>query len=668
MSMLCCHRNLGSVERYYWKVFKGFLLISLLFISIFIGFGCSNNASAVQDTGSEDSSGDNNDTSDDDSEDDSKDESDEESDDGEDDDSEDETEKESDNDSDEESATDSEEGSSGDSEGDTNDTAEITDSDTETADTTVAAPEEIELDNFDVLLDPYDAAQLVAVITASHERLTPEDVEEIHIAIKGKGDAEDFTAILDPQSESYQANFDMSDVVDASDVGIPVLGLYPDYENTVEFEIRTPDVRFFAQTTIATKPIENQEGETVIISVADFDRMEPGWTQFDGRIYDHDGICRYVGPKFYRIRSDGNIIGKPDDYNWLGKKLIDRSFPEHLEMHHDNIELPNGNHIVGITDANNEIIEYEGETVQGTQDAAAEVDDSTGEIVNYWDLREFLDVDRAAYLDRDGDWFHLNTLCYDEHDDSVIFSGRHQGVVAVTRGGVQGNEPNRGKELKWILSPHLGWGMSGWNGEGEIDTRDYLLTAVDADGVPYDDDVQNNFAPPSPNPDDFFWPMGQHGLVITHRTDDTLGLLIFNNQASHIYDGPGTIDNGLWFGGETGGDWSNDRAEEPFSQIIEYEINEAEMTVKKLWSFGEHDPELYGSYQSSTGLFPNTGNRMLYTSGVVMLHSDTDERNPTFVEITEEGDVVFYMEIENTRLMAYRANRVNLYHPTPSAN
>ena len=520
--------------------------------------------------------------------------------------------------------------------------------------------EQIELSEFDIQPNPYETAALTAVISARHEKLNPEQVTEIRVTVKGKGRASDYSAVLKPSSVSYQANFDMSDIVADTDVGIPVLGLYPDHDNAIEFEISTATAHFTGKTTITTNPLESHADEIVTVSVADTKKMEPGWTYVNNRMYDNDGICRWVGPNIFHLRSDGNITGRTDDFNWLGKKLVDRTLPEDLADHHDNIELPNGNNIICVTDSKSEMVNYLGKTLDSLQDAAVEYDNKTGEIVNAWDLRAFLDVNRATYVLRKGDWFHLNTLCYDEQDDTVIFSGRHQGIAAVTRGGIQGSEPNKGKTLKWILAPHLDWDQSGWNGQGELDPRDYLLTAVDADGVPYNEDVQNNLAPPAPNADDFFWPVGQHGLVLTFRSKNKLRLMTFNNQASYIFDGPDTINNGAWFGMMS--DRSNDRSEIPFSQIIEYEIDEAEMTVKKTWSFGEYDPELYGSFQSAVNVLPITGNKMMYSSGLSMVNTADNPRNPTVVEITGDDEVVFYFEIENTELLAYRAGRVDLYH------
>ena len=550
---------------------------------------------------------------------------------------------------------------------DTVDTDRV-DTATATASTSADSAERqrFELSDMTVLLNPYHRAPLSAIVSVYHDGLNSADVTEIAVTIAGKDGASDLTASLNPKSDAYHANYDMSDMVPPTHVGVPILGLYADYDNDVTFRILTAEAVFIGSATITTPFFNTTAGEVVKISVLNPEEIEPGWTYLNNLLYDHEGQLRWRGPSIHRIRSDGNIISRRDDYNWLGKTLVRRTLPDNLVHHHDTVELPNGNTLIGITNHGSEIINYAGAQVETVQDAALEYDNRTGEVVNYWDLRAFLDVSRAAYLGVEGDWFHLNTLCYDAHDDSVIMSGRHQGIVKITRGGIQGAAPNAGKELKWILAPHMDWDQSGWNGEGALNPRAFLLTAVNEEGVPFNDDVQNNLAAPTPDANDFFWPQGQHGLVITHRDKNIVRLLTFNNEASILYDGDGSVNNGSWF--DSSGDRSNDRlnalGETPFSQMIEYEIDEAQMTVKKIWSYGEDDLELYGAYQSGLDVLPVTGNRMLFSTGVGMLDAETNPPNPTIVELNAKNEVVFHLEKEETTQLAYRGGRIDLYYPS----
>lgn len=114
------------------------------------------------------------------------------------------------------------------------------------------------------------------------------------------------------------------------------------------------------------------------------------------------------------------------------------------------------------------------------------------------------------------------------------------------------------------------------------------------------------------------------------------------------------------------GDLSDDRDPESFSQIIEYEIDEEAMTVRKVWSFGEHRPELYGSYVSGVAELKGTKNRMLITCGMNMFRPESNPLNPHVIEVTPAGEEVFHLELRNTFVFALRAaGRVDLYHPAP---
>lgn len=514
------------------------------------------------------------------------------------------------------------------------------------------------------ILNPYGSAPLVAIAKVTHADLHPADTTEIKVTVQGRDDrADDLTALLHPQSDAFEINFSMRDKLDENEVGIPILGLYPDHENIIHFVIRTDARIFFGDMFIQTDPLPLQQLETTTVSIIDMDNMEPGWTYLNGRVYDHSGICRWYGPQILNVLANGNILESTNEINWLGAPLSTRRLPENLSLHHDAIELPNGNIAACVNNSQTTIMDADGNTVPGKDDYVVELDKETGEIVNAWDFRQILDVTRRTVGDVPEDWLHMNTLCYDAEDDTLLMSGRFQGIVKMTRGDIQGSEANAGKSLKWILAPHLDWGLAGPEGEGPLDPNDYLLTAVDADGVPYPEAVQDNLAPPAPNPDVFTWPVGQHGLQITSSQEGRLSFLTFNNQASFIFDGPGTTGNGVTWGAQ--GDLSNDRAGGPYSQIVEYEVDEVHMTVKQIWSFGEHQPDLYGSFNSGVTLLKKTQNRLMVSNGMDQHDQEANPYNPLVIEVTPEGETVYRLEITNTEMSAYRAGRVDLYHPMP---
>ncbi len=543
--------------------------------------------------------------------------------------------------------------------------ADPPETDTGTGTDTPDGLDAIELTDVEYVLDPYDAVPLAAVVTAAHEELHAEEVREIRLTLEGTGDDAPLATTLYPDTEAYRTNFDMDDIIDDDEVGVPVLGLHHGEDNLVRFDLVTDTRRFSGEVIIPVPLLDSLEEERVTIDIFDAEAMEPGWTGVNSRIYDREGRCRWMGLQVHHILQNGNFldISKVDEFNLLGRKVTDRTdlLPENLVTHHDSVVLPNGNIIVCVNDAATDIVNGEGEEVASVEDALVEMDGTTGDIVNAWDLREFFDVDRYTLTDDNEDWFHLNTVAYDPLDDTILVSGRYQGVAKLTRRGTQGEEPNQGKELEWIIAPHLDWGTAGWDGRGDIDPSLYLLTAVDANGVPYEEAVQLNLAPPPPGSDPFHWPIGQHGLRITSRQEDKLTFLTFNNQASVIFDGEGTIDNQL------NGDLSNDRASEPYSLLTEYEVDEVARTVRQIWSYGQNQPEYFCSYRSGIKQMPQTGNRLMFSCGVDRRFAEENPFNPHVVELDEAGNVIFHLEIENTDLGLYRSARIDLYHPETSA-
>ena len=91
------------------------------------------------------------------------------------------------------------------------------------------------------------------------------------------------------------------------------------------------------------------------------------------------------------------------------------------KIHHDVIELPNGNFLVTVNNAEIATIE----------DHILELDRSTGEIVTIWDFNEILPK-RYTYLKNTTDWLHVNSVFYDDSDNSLVVSGRHQGIFKVS--------------------------------------------------------------------------------------------------------------------------------------------------------------------------------------------------------------------------------------------
>lgn len=380
---------------------------------------------------------------------------------------------------------------------------------------------------------------------------------------------------------------------------IPLMGLYA---NTVNYVIvNATDDSGNAATEVV--PVETGELPEYLpeieITTKQEGMMEPGWNLLpvtiglgapnsfsNPTVFDEDGDVRWymdlrdvfatqlVSP--VEPMNNGNFLFASQraihEYNLMGFEVNSWALPNNYLFHHDVIEKPNGNFIVAVDDSNLNTIE----------DIAIEIDRNTGETVNVWDLREILDMNRTALFDDQRDWFHMNAIWYDEVDDAVIFSGQRQGLVKVSNDN----------ELIWILAPHKGWGPAGINADGH-DTNDFLLTAVDAGGTPYQDEVQQG----DMAIDEFEWVWGQHAPMILENGN----LFAYDNGFSRNF--------GPLFG--------------TYSRGVEYEIDEQAMTVRQVWQAGkEKGVDFQSHIISDVDVMGQTGNRIIF-SGINIVNNES---------------------------------------------
>lgn len=431
---------------------------------------------------------------------------------------------------------------------------------------------------------------------------------------------------------------------------VQILGLYADKANTVEITLTNIDNAYASQTfSIQTDPLPDYLPEIIIDrkmegSMADGMHLAglhlAGGNTFRTTpvIFDNNGDVRWILNLFeldeisWPIQrfSNGNIFvgnGKGVyEYSMVGEELNYWGI-DGYRVHHDLIEMPNGNLLLSVQKYGS-TINNGTEVVESSDDFALEFNTTSGAIVNEWDLRQVLDVDRHDFIDGGGDWFHMNALVYSEEDDCIIVSGRNQGVVKL----------NRDNEIVWIMSPHKGWGKGGENGEG-AETTPFLLTAVNGSGTAYDNDVQMGDAKSG----GFDWPWGQHSPYIMPNGN----IFLFDN---------GTQRN---FG----------TAASNYSRAVEYTVNENAMTVSQEWTYGEaRGADIFSAIISDVDLLDN-GNRLVSAGSV----RDQAGGRGKIVEVNEAGSEVFeatlmYQDEGGTGEfiwgqfdIMYRAERMNLY-------
>lgn len=444
-------------------------------------------------------------------------------------------------------------------------------------------------------LNPYERAPLSAIVyTSSKQAVT------INVEILGKNGAPSFSYSLSKKDTLHE---------------IPVAGLYGGYTNSVVVKGIEQNRVLYIDTLMITTDALPEILPTIIIKSKAGDKMEPGWTMaefskaasagFDFRshpiMYDEYGEIRWYldlsftgswcSPMLILANKNlcfgaGNYIY---EYSFLGEE-INKWKLDGFAQHHDIYEKPNGNLII--------LVDVEGQAT--IEDYVVEMTRSTGSVIRSWDLRQILQTQRFDLVNNPTDWVHTNAVIYDPRDNTLIISGRNQGLFKV----------DNNNNLKWILSPHKGWDK---DGSGR-DLKPYLFTAVNSAGTAYGEDVQQGAAKAT----DFDWTWGQHAPELLPNGD----LMVFDNGFNRQFS-----------------------TAEQYSRLVEYNITENAAgggQIKQVFQFGQQfGATNYSSIISDVDLLPVTKNR-LFAPGTV----DRGKANHAVaIEFDNNGNTVFEASI-----------------------
>lgn len=297
------------------------------------------------------------------------------------------------------------------------------------------------IDNPNVILNPYDASPLTAlVIFKTESEVTPT------VTIKGKDALTTFTHTFKESKEHY----------------LPIYGLYADTENEVVIEYKENDEKISKTVKIKTDKLpENMILPTSVKADKDkltndlyfFTPSSVGYTS----AYDVNGDVRWYLTNYalwdntrlengHLMVSTERLINNPYymtglyEIDLFGKVYTEYSLPG--GYHHDYYELENGNLLVASDDFGNE---------DGTvEDYIVELDRKTGKIVKKFDLKDILNMqDGKSENWSDYDWFHNNAVWYDKETNSITLSGRHQDAVI--------NIDYETGKLNWIIGDSTNW-------------------------------------------------------------------------------------------------------------------------------------------------------------------------------------------------------------------
>jgi arylsulfate sulfotransferase len=279
----------------------------------------------------------------------------------------------------------------------------------------------------------------------------------------------------------------------------------------------------------------------------------------------------------YRQLKNGDILFMQGQrymrYDIMGRKVYDRRLPRGFsDGAHEIVEASNGDIFVRVGKQN--YLRPDGKIVHTLKDHIIEID-QTGQVVDVWDLNKILDNGRDVLLkaldqravcmsvdenakhkeidenapwgDVPGvgegrNWAHTNSIYYNESDDSIVVSLRHQGMAKITRD----------KKVKWILSSPAGW-------KGELAKK--VLTPVSKKGKKLD------CGPNSCENTDFDWSFTQHTAYLNPELGNGY-LTVFDNGEGRGNEQPAMV-------------------EDKYSRAVAYKIDEKNMTVKQIWEYGK---------------------------------------------------------------------------------
>ena len=312
-----------------------------------------------------------------------------------------------------------------------------------------------------------------------------------------------------------------------------------------------------------------------------------------------------------------NIIFEEDE---VGKILKVYELGKY-SYHHHALEMESGNLLLAVNKDGANKIDRDGKKIETVEDHIIEIDRATGKIVKEWDIGDILDVNRLYQgMGKGGDWFHMNSFIYDKKDNSLIISGNNQGVIKI--------DYETGK-LEWIMAYHKDWGRAGRDGKSE-DLNKYLLYATDKDGNRYSDDIQKG----NKSIEEFEFPVGQHDLSWVGENQ----ILMFDNRRL------------------TAPVFKNQSKK--YSRAVIYEIDEKNMNIKEIWSFGkELKDELYSSVVSSA---EQIGNSILIGAGAV---ENSNSNNGRIIQVNKdtkdiELDIVYITDSAQGDMNFYQVNRL----------
>lgn len=453
------------------------------------------------------------------------------------------------------------------------------------------------IDKPNIILNPYENSPLTAlIIFETKEEISPT------ITVRGKDKLTTFTKTFDKSKTHY----------------LEVYGLYPNKNNKVTVEYQNTKKTFYIKTEKLPEdfilPTSIKKNESKLTNDLYFyTPSSKGYTC----AYDINGDVRWYLTEEaiwdntrlkngHMLVSTERLINNPYymtglyEIDLLGKIYNEYSLPG--GYHHDYYELPNDNLLVASDNF---------ESGEGTvEDFLVELDRKTGRIVKTFDLKDILPMEEGKSENWTSyDWFHNNSVWYDEKTNSITLSGRHQDAVI--------NIDYKTKKLNWILGDPTGWSKK---------YQKYF------------------FKPEGKN---FEWQWSQHAAMIT--PEGYVFLFDNGNNKSKI-------------------EKEYIKAENSYSRGVMYKIDTKNMTIKQIFEYGkERGSKFYSPYISDVD-YLNKNHYLIHSGGIVYVNG----KNSNYPAGLTQGDLALNsdtVELKNNQVIfelklptnTYRVEKMNPY-------
>lgn len=460
------------------------------------------------------------------------------------------------------------------------------------------------IENPNIIIDPYKSSPLTALILFETKNdVTPK------VTVVGKDNNTNITHTFQNTTKHY----------------LSIYGLYPDYENKVIIEYKEKSKQIKKEVTIKTDKLPddfplptsvNSKKEELGTEFYFYTPSSKGYSC----AYDMNGDVRWYLTHYAiwdntRLKN-GNMLVSTErlintpyymtglyEIDMFGKIYKEYSLPG--GYHHDYYEMPNGNLLVATDDFDNKY---------GTvEDYIVELDRKNGKIVNKIDLKNILKMtDGKSENWTSYDWFHNNSVWYDEKTNSITLSGRHQDAVI--------NIDYNTKKLNWIIGDSKNWSK---------DYQKYFFKKVG---------------------ENFEWQWSQHAAMITK--EGYVFLFDNGNNKSKIKD-------------------NYVPADKSYSRGVMYKINKKNMTIEQIWEYGkERSSDFYSPYISDVDYLGK--NHYIVHSGGIVKEDGKPSNQPAGLStgnIALKSDTV---ELLNDKVIFelvlptnnYRVEKMNIYNDT----